>query len=133
MNLVQLKLRGGFLKAYVLDFNAQMNATPKMHKFSRKMYVFRWISKVGGGYFVQFPMFFKDMAGIIKITKGIEADGPKSAKSLGHHTTKKNQVEGTSSNKGDTQGGEPSKVENKEHGLVVPTQIMFVLREKCYK
>jgi hypothetical protein len=33
MNLVQMKHIGS-LKAYVSDFNAQMNATSKMHEFS---------------------------------------------------------------------------------------------------
>ena len=57
MNLVQMKLTGP-LKAYVLNLDAQINATPKMDKFALKIYFLKWISKVGGGSLVQIPKVY---------------------------------------------------------------------------
>ena len=76
MNLVQMKHTGP-LKAYVRNLNAQIHATPKMDNFSRKCIFLGGVVKVGGGRLVQIPRAFEDMAGIIKVAKGIEADGPK--------------------------------------------------------
>jgi hypothetical protein len=51
MNLVQMRLTGP-LKAYVLDLNAPMNATPKMDNFANKCIFLDEKAKVGGGYLV---------------------------------------------------------------------------------
>lgn len=47
MNLVEIKLTG-FLKAFVRNFNVQMNATPRMDEFANECIFFKWITKVGG-------------------------------------------------------------------------------------
>ena len=54
MNLVQMRHMGS-LKAYVLNLNAPMNATPKMDKFAKKCIFLGEIAKVGGGCLVQVP------------------------------------------------------------------------------
>jgi len=51
MNLVQMRVTGP-LKAYVLDLNAQMNATPKMDNFAKKCIFLGEKAKVGGGHLV---------------------------------------------------------------------------------
>jgi hypothetical protein len=51
MNLVQMRLMGP-LKAYVLDLNAPMNATPKMDNFAKKCIFLGEKAKVGGGHLV---------------------------------------------------------------------------------
>lgn len=60
MNLVQ-KRHTKFLKAYVGDFNAQMNVTPNMDEIPKKCIV---LSGVAQGLF-KFPKFFEDVARII--------------------------------------------------------------------
>ena len=49
---MQIRHNGSF-KAYVQNFNAQMNATPNMDKFSRKCIFLGGIVKVGGRRLVQ--------------------------------------------------------------------------------
>jgi hypothetical protein len=51
MNLVQMRLTGP-LKAYVLDLNAPMNATPKMDNFAKKFLFLGEKAKIGGGHLV---------------------------------------------------------------------------------
>jgi uncharacterized protein YjaG (DUF416 family) len=51
MNLVQTRITG-ILKAYVLDLNASMNATPKMNNFVKKCIFLGEKAKVGGGHLV---------------------------------------------------------------------------------
>jgi hypothetical protein len=51
MNLVQI-WHTGPLKAYVLDSNAPMNATPKMNNFAKKYMFLGEKTKVGGGHLV---------------------------------------------------------------------------------
>jgi hypothetical protein len=51
MNLVQMRLAGPF-KAYVLDLNAPMNATPKMDNFAKKFLFLGEKAKIGGGHLV---------------------------------------------------------------------------------
>jgi hypothetical protein len=48
MNLVQMRLTGP-LKAYEIDLNAPMNATPKMDNFAKKCIFLGEKAKVGGG------------------------------------------------------------------------------------
>lgn len=67
MNLVQMKYTRS-LKAYVRDFNAQMNATPKMDEFPKKcislggLQILKWVVDV----LFKFPKLLEDVAGIIK-------------------------------------------------------------------
>jgi hypothetical protein len=42
----------GPLKAYVLDLNAPMNATPRMDNFAKKYIFLGEKAKVGGGHLV---------------------------------------------------------------------------------
>jgi hypothetical protein len=51
MNLVEMRLMRP-LKAYVLDLNTPMNATPKMNNFVKKCIFLGEKAKVGGGYLV---------------------------------------------------------------------------------
>ena len=48
MDLVQMRLMGP-LKAYVLDLNAPMNATPKMDNLTNKCVFLGEKTKIGGG------------------------------------------------------------------------------------
>lgn len=54
MNLGQMG-QLGYFKAYVREFNAQNNSTPKMDEFLTIFFFLRWAAKVGGGLIVQFP------------------------------------------------------------------------------
>ena len=65
------------IEAYVRNLIAQINATPKMDKISRKCIFLGQVVKVDGGCLVQVPKAFEDMARIIKISKSIEVDGLK--------------------------------------------------------
>jgi hypothetical protein len=65
------------LKAYVGDFNVQMNATPKMDKFVRKCLFLNDLQKWVVDVLFKFRTFSEDMAGIIEIAKRIKAHGPK--------------------------------------------------------
>jgi hypothetical protein len=51
MNLVQMRLTGP-LKAYELDLNAPINATPKMDNFAKKCISLGEKTNVGGGHLV---------------------------------------------------------------------------------
>jgi hypothetical protein len=51
MNLVQMRVTVIF-KAYMLDLNALMNATPKMDNFAKKCIFLGEKTKVGGGHLV---------------------------------------------------------------------------------
>jgi hypothetical protein len=82
MNLVQMRLMG-LVKTYVLDLNAQMNATPKIDKFAKKCIFLGGIQKLVVDALFKFLKLFEDMAGIIKIAKSIQADGRKEKKSGG--------------------------------------------------
>jgi hypothetical protein len=75
MNLVQMR-HTGFLKAYVHDFNAQMNATPKMDEFAKRCIFLGGLKKWVVDALFKFPKLPEDMAWIIKIAERIEADGP---------------------------------------------------------
>jgi hypothetical protein len=75
-NLVQMKHTGSF-KAYMLDFNAQMNAAPKMDEFSKKFIFLGGLQKWVVDALFKFPKLLEDVAGIIKIAERIEADGSK--------------------------------------------------------
>ena len=52
-----------------------MNATYNMDKFAKKCIFLGGIQKLVVDALFKFPKFSQDMAGIIKIAKGIEADG----------------------------------------------------------
>jgi hypothetical protein len=58
----------GPFKAYALDLNGQMTATPRIDKFAKKCF-FRWNSRI--------PKFFENMEEIIKIVENIESNGLK--------------------------------------------------------
>jgi hypothetical protein len=75
MNLVQMRHTGS-LKAYVRDFNAQMNATPKMDEFAKRCIFLGGLQKWVVDVLFKFPKLPEDVAGIIKIAERIEADGP---------------------------------------------------------
>ena len=47
MNLMQMRHTES-LKAYVCNCNAQMNATPHMHKVTKNIFFLRWVAKVDG-------------------------------------------------------------------------------------
>jgi hypothetical protein len=66
----------GSLKAYVLDFNAERNATSKMDEFSKKCIFLGGLQKWVVDALFKFPKLPEDVAGIIKIAEQIEADGP---------------------------------------------------------
>jgi hypothetical protein len=57
----------GSLKAYVLDFNAQMNATPKMDEFSKKSILLDGLQKWVVDALFKFPELLEDVVGINKI------------------------------------------------------------------
>jgi hypothetical protein len=76
LNFVQMRHTGS-LKAYVRDFNAQMNATPKMDEFAKRCIFLGGLQKWVVDVLFKFPKFPEVVAGIIKIAERIEADGPK--------------------------------------------------------
>lgn len=76
MNLVQMKRMGSY-KAYIYDFNVQINATPKMKKFAKNYIIVGGLQKWVVDVLFKFPTLLEDMACIIKIFKSIEADGSK--------------------------------------------------------
>ena len=132
MNLVQMRHTGSF-RAYVCNFNAQMNATPMMDEFARKCIFFGGLQKWMVDALFKFPKLLEDMARIIKIAERIEADGPgrkssgpfqqssfskngsrgKECKKFGSSNRHKGQVDGTTYNKGGNHGGKPPKGGNK--------------------
>jgi hypothetical protein len=57
MNLVEMRPTGT-LKAYVCDFNNEINATPKMVEFMKEMHFLMWVAKVNGGCLVQISKAF---------------------------------------------------------------------------
>jgi hypothetical protein len=61
----------------VRDFNAQMNATPKMDEFSKKYIFLGGLQKWMVDALFKFPKLPKDVAGIIKIAERIAANEPK--------------------------------------------------------
>ena len=73
INLVQMKHTGSF-KAYVRNFNAQMNRTPMMDKFAKKCIFLGGLQKWVGDTLFKFPKLLEDVAGIIKIAEKIEVD-----------------------------------------------------------
>ena len=75
MNLVQMR-HPGSLKAYVREFNTQMNGTTKMDEFAKKCIVLGGVSKGVVNTLFKFPKFIEVVAGIIKIAKSIEVDDP---------------------------------------------------------
>ena len=121
------------LKAYVHDFNAQMNATPKMDEFAKKCIFLGGLQKWVVDALFKFPKLPEDVARIIKIAERIEADGPERRSSgpsqqsgfskngsLGKERKKfessnrhKGQVHGTTYNKGGNHVGKPPKGGNK--------------------
>jgi hypothetical protein len=152
MNLVQMRHTGS-LKAYVRDFNAQMNATPKMDEFSKKCIFLGGLQKWVVDALFKFPKLPEDMADNIKIVERIEADGPerkssgpshqsgfsrnasrgKERKKFGFGNKHKGQAEGVVSNKGDHQGEKPSKGETRvakpsPRGVMVVAKLATSLR-----
>ena len=137
MNLVQMRHTGS-LKAYVRDFNAQMNATPKMDEFSKKSIFLAGLQKWVVDALFKFPKLPDDVAGIIKIAERIEADGPErkpgglsqqsglSRKSSSSTQNRKpfspkgrpfkSQNEARGDKKGDNRQGKPSKLGEKGSG-----------------
>jgi hypothetical protein len=75
INLVQMRHTWS-LKAYVRDFNAQMNVTPKMDEFAKRCIFLGGLQKWVVDALFKFPKLPEDVAGIIKIAERIEADGP---------------------------------------------------------
>ena len=132
MNLVQMRHTRS-LKAYVHDFNAQMNATPKMDEFAKKCIFLGGLQKWVVDALFKFPKLPEDVAGIIKIAERIEADGPerkssgpsqqsgfskngsrgKECKKFGSSNRHKGQVDGTTYNKGGNHVSKPPKGGNK--------------------
>ena len=132
MNLVQMRHTGS-LKAYVRDFNAQMNATPKMDEFAKKCIFLGGLQKWVVDALFKFPKLPEDVAGIIKIAERIEADGPerkssgpsqqsgfskngsqgKERKKFGSSNRHKGQVDDTTYNKGGNHVSKPPKGGNK--------------------
>ena len=74
VNLVQMRHTGS-LKAYVRDFNAQMNVAPKMDEFAKKCIFLGGLQKWVLDVLFKFPKLPEDVAEIIKIAERIEADG----------------------------------------------------------
>jgi hypothetical protein len=74
MNLVQMRHTWSF-EAYVRNFNAQMNATPKMDEFAKRCIFLGGLQKWMVDALFKFPKLPEDVAGIIKIAERIEADG----------------------------------------------------------
>ena len=129
MNLVQMRHTGSF-KAYVHDFNTQMNATHKMNKFAKKCIFLGGLQKWVVDALFKFPKLPEEVAGIIKIAERIEADGPerkpsgpaqqigssrnmsrgKERKKFGPPNPFKGQPDGTNTTKGNYQGGKPPNV-----------------------
>ena len=132
MNLVQIKHIGSF-KAYVHNFNTQMNATPKMDEFAKKCIFLGGLQKWVVDALYKFPKLPEDMVGSIKILGRIEADGlekkssgpslqsglskngsrGKEHKKFGSSNRHKGQVNGTTYNKGSNHEGKPPKGGNK--------------------
>ena len=73
MNLVQMKHTRSF-KACVHDFNAQMNATPKMDEFSKKCIFLVGLRKWVVDALFKFLKLLEDVAGIIKVVEKTEED-----------------------------------------------------------
>jgi hypothetical protein len=129
MNLVVIRHTGS-LKAYVRDFNAQMNATPKMDEFAKRCIFLSGLQKWVVDALFKFPKLSKDVASIIKIAEKIEADGPerkssglaqqsgssrnmsrgKERKKFGPSNQFKGQLDRTNSTKDGYQGGKPPNV-----------------------
>jgi hypothetical protein len=102
MNLVQMRHTGS-LKAYVRDFNAQMNATPKMDEFAKRC-IF-----LGGLQKWVVDVLFKLWQGSLRLRRELKPTAPKesqvallnktaqtkicleakSARNLGHPTNSK--------------------------------------------
>jgi hypothetical protein len=74
MNLVQMRHTGS-LKAYVHDFNAQMNAIPKMDEFAERYNFLGGLQKWVVDALFKFPKLPEEVARIIKIAERIEANG----------------------------------------------------------
>ena len=128
MNLVQMRHTGS-LKAYVRNFNAQMNATPKMDEFAKKCIFLGGLQKWVVDALFKFPKLPEDVVGIIKIAEKIEADGPerkssgpsqqsgfskngsrgKECKKFGSSNWHKGQVNCTTYNKGGNHVSKPPK------------------------
>ena len=89
MNLVQIRKTRSFM-AYVCGFNAQMNATSKMDEFVKKCIFLGGLQKWMVDALFKFLELPKHMAGIIKIAKKIEVDGPE--RKLGSPLNKVTQV-----------------------------------------
>ena len=70
MNLIQLRHTGS-LKAYVRDFNTQMNVTPKIDKFAKKCIFLGGLQKWVADALFKFPKLSEDVAGSIKIVEKI--------------------------------------------------------------
>ena len=71
MNLVQMKHIES-LKAYVRDFNAPMNATLKMDKFSAKCIFLDGLQKWVVDALFKFPKLTENVASLIKVVERIE-------------------------------------------------------------
>ena len=86
----------GSFKAYVCDFNAHMNATPKMDEFAKKCIFLGGLQKWVVDALFKFPKVPKNAAGIIKIAEKIEADDPerKSSGPSQQSGLKKNRSQG---------------------------------------
>ncbi|MGH3053573.1 MAG: hypothetical protein ACRDL7_01175, partial [Gaiellaceae bacterium] len=68
MNLVQMRHTGS-LKAYVRDFNAQMNATSKMDEFSKRCIFLGGLQKWVIDALFKFPKLPEDVASLIKVVE----------------------------------------------------------------
>jgi hypothetical protein len=130
MNLVQMKHIGS-LKAYVRDFNDQMNTTPKMDEFSKKCVFLDGLQKWVVDALFKFPKLPEDVAGIIEIAEQIKrkSNSPfqqsyfnknvprgKRRKNFVSGQKSKDQSGGRSFNKGDHQNGNPSNTSDKRGG-----------------
>ena len=111
MNLVQMRHTGS-LKAYVRDFNAQMNATPKMDEFAKKCIFLGKLQKWVVDALFKFPKLPRTWQGSSRLQRELKqtalrrsqvallnkADlarmGPKakSARSLDHQTGTKDKL-----------------------------------------
>lgn len=87
IKLVQMKHTGS-LKACVLKFYAQMNATSKIDKYAEKCIFLDGVQMWVVDALLKIPKLLEDVAGIIKIAKSIEVDGPSQQNGLSQNMSR---------------------------------------------
>ena len=129
MNLVQMRHTGS-LKAYVRDFNAQMNATPKMDEFAKKCIFLGGLQKWVVDALFKFPKLPETWQGSSRLQRELKQTAlrgsqvallnkvalarmgsqGKERKKFGSSNPHKGQVDGTTYNKGGNHVSKPPKV-----------------------